>query len=141
MEKEEIYAKLEEMAIAAAGKSYSPYSGFRVGAALLAEDGRIFQGCNIENASYGVTICAERTALFKAVSEGAKKFRAIAITGGPEGVGLASPCGICRQALAEFCGPELEILLVTGPGRRERHTLGELLPAAFGAGMMESQGK
>ncbi len=133
------YEELARKAIEAAGMSYSPYSKFRVGAALLSEDGRIFTGCNIENASYGATVCAERTAFFKAVSEGVRRFSAIAITGGTDGVGLAAPCGVCRQVMAEFCGPEFKILLVTGKNRWETHTLGGLLPLAFGADMMEKK--
>ena len=121
------YGELARKAIEAAGMSYSPYSKFRVGAALLSEDGRIFTGCNIENAS------------FKAVSEGVRRFSAIAITGGTDGVGLAAPCGVCRQVMAEFCGPEFKILLVTGKNRWETHTLGGLLPLAFGAAMMEKK--
>ena len=139
MKKREIYQKLASAAAEVAKRSYSPYSGFRVGAALLAEDGRIFTGCNVENAAYGETVCAERTAFLKAVSEGTRGFAAIAVTGGPEGVGMAAPCGSCRQVMAEFCGPEFEILLVTGNDSWEVHTLEELLPLSFGAAMMKGK--
>ena len=132
MEEKELYDLLAAEAIRAAENSYSPYSRFRVGAALLTEDGNIYRGCNIENASYPVTLCAERTALCKAVSEGERKFRALAVTGGPAGKGPASPCGMCRQALREFCGPDFAILLVEDLNKYEIHTLGELLPRAFG---------
>lgn len=127
--------ELVEKALEARRFSYAPYSDFRVGAALLAKDGRIFTGCNVENASYGVTNCAERTAVFKAVSEGARDFAAIAIVGGlgealPEGI--AAPCGVCRQALAEFCEPD-DFLVLLGKGDLtwEEHTLLELLPLSF----------
>ena len=87
--------------------SYAPYSGFRVGAALLAQNGRVYTGCNIENAAYGPSNCAERTAFFKAVSEGVRQFRAICVVGGPEGRldAYTPPCGVCRQVMMEFCQP------------------------------------
>ena len=114
----------------AARLAYAPYSRFKVGAALLAEDGRVFTGCNVENASYGLTNCAERTAVFKAVSEGARRFTALAIAGG-EGE-AAMPCGACRQVLAEFCPPEMPVRCVTLDGKSVRDfTLGELLPGVF----------
>ena len=131
-EKEEKRRMLAAAAIDAARKSYSPYSGFRVGAALLTEEGRIFTGCNIENAAYTPTICAERTAIFKAVSEGYRNFSAIAITGGKDGIGLAAPCGVCRQVMMEFCRGDFEILLVSGEDSFEIHSLEELLPLGFG---------
>lgn len=122
--------KLAEAAREAAARAYAPYSNFKVGAALLAEDGRVFTGCNVENASYGLTNCAERTALFKAVSEGVTRFRALAIAGG--GDAPATPCGACRQALAEFCQPDMPIRCVTLDGAKALDfTLGELLPGAF----------
>ena len=93
---------------AAAARAYAPYSKYRVGAALLADDGTVFAGCNVENASYGLTNCAERTALFKAVSEGRRSFRALAIVGGTAKA-PALPCGACRQALAEFCAPDMPV--------------------------------
>ena len=102
------WAALAAAARAAAARAYAPYSNYRVGAALLAADGTVFTGCNVENASYGLTNCAERTALFKAVSEGRRAFRAIAIAGGTAKA-PALPCGACRQALAEFCGPEMPV--------------------------------
>ena len=126
---------LVEKALEARRFSYVPYSGFRVGAALLAKDGRIITGCNIENASYTPTNCAERTAVFKAVSEGILDFEAIAIAGGPglEPPGdFAPPCGVCRQALAEFCDLETFRVYLAAPGGGvEETTLGALLPRAF----------
>ena len=118
--------------------SYSPYSHFKVGAALLAKDGRVFQGCNIENASYGVSNCAERTALFKAVSEGVREFTAIAIK---EEKTMAWPCGICRQALNEFA-PDLRVIVACGDERDEA-PLYDLLPHSFGpnSGMLGILGK
>ena len=118
--------------------SYSPYSHFRVGAALLAKDGRVFQGCNIENASYGVSNCAERTALFKAVSEGVREFTAIAIATEKS---MAWPCGICRQALNEFA-PNLRVIVACGDERDEA-PLSDLLPHSFGpnSGMLDILGK
>ena len=104
----ELEQKLMRTAIEYRKRSYSPYSGFQVGAALLSADGEIFGGCNIESASFSPTNCAERTALFKAVSEGVKEFTAIAVVGGKaEGeLEFCSPCGVCRQALVEFCNPK-----------------------------------
>lgn len=115
-------------------RSYSPYSGFQVGAALLSSDGEIFGGCNVENAAFGPTNCAERTALFKAVSEGKRDFTAIAIVGGKaEGeLEFCSPCGVCRQALVEFCNPkEFVVYLGTGPNDYKGYLLEELLPYSF----------
>ena len=116
---------------AAARRAYAPYSHYAVGAALLAEDGAVFSGCNVENASYGLTNCAERTALFKAVSEGRRRFRALAIAGGPP-KDPAVPCGACRQALAEFCPPDLPVAVA--PLRRGApvvRALAEYLPHSF----------
>lgn len=123
---------LRESAVRAMEKSYSPYSEFRVGAALLGGSGRIYTGCNIENAAYSPTVCAERTAFAKAVSEGEREFRMIAIAGGKDGhiEGLCPPCGVCRQVMAEFCQPECEIILAM-PDGYEIHTLGEMLPFGF----------
>ncbi|HIV25065.1 MAG TPA: cytidine deaminase [Candidatus Scatomonas pullistercoris] len=132
MEEKELYDRLSREAVRAAEFSYSPYSHFRVGAALLAGNGKIYTGCNVENASYPVGICAERTALCKAVSEGERRFRALAVTGGREGRGMAAPCGMCRQALREFCGPDFIILLVEDVNKYEIRTLGQLLPDSFG---------
>ena len=122
--------KLAGMAIEASAKAYAPYSKFKVGAALLAEDGRIFTGCNVENASYGLTNCAERTAVFKGVSEGATRFTVLAVAGG-EGE-VAMPCGACRQVLAEFLPPEAPVRCVTLDGAVVRDfTVGALLPGTF----------
>jgi len=117
-------------ALTAATHAYCPYSCFTVGAALLAEDGRIFTGANVENASYGLTICAERTALFAAVNAGVHRFRALAVTAGKNAP--ATPCGACRQVLAEFCDNLMPVFCATRAGDRvEQTTLGELLPEAF----------
>ncbi len=124
---------LVEIACDARGKAYSPYSGFCVGAALLCENGKIYEGANIENMSYGGTNCAERTAFFKAVYDGERSFRAIAIVGsrrGEEISALCAPCGICRQVMSEFCGKDLEILLYDGK-EIKTYTLGDLLPESF----------
>lgn len=126
-----------ELAAAQLARSYAPYSGFKVGAALLTEDGRFYTGCNIENAAYTPTNCAERTAFFKAVSEGERKFRAICIVGGKDGIptGYAAPCGVCRQVMMEFCDPEtFQIILATSVEQYEVFTLRELLPLGFGPG-------
>lgn len=116
--------------------SYAPYSGYRVGAALLAKNGRIFTGCNIENAAYGPSMCAERTAFFKAVSEGVREFDAICIVGGKEGEapgGYCAPCGSCRQVMREFCDPaSFRIILAAEPGDYGVFTLQDLLPQSFG---------
>lgn len=113
-------------------KAYSPYSGFCVGAALLTTDGELFCGCNVENVSFSVTCCAERSALFAAVSSGKRSFSAIAIAGGHKGKisSTCPPCGVCRQALSEFCNKDFRILLATDDGYEE-HTLAELLPLNF----------
>jgi cytidine deaminase len=121
---------LSRAAIEASQRAYAPYSKFKVGAALLAEDGRVFTGCNVENASYGLTNCAERTAVFKAVSEGATHFKAIAIAGGVGDV--AMPCGACRQVLAEFCPPDAPVRCVSLDGAITKDfTVGGLLPGVF----------
>ena len=119
--------RLLAAARAAQAQAYAPYSEYRVGAALEAEDGTQFSGCNVENASYGLTICAERTALGAAVSAGARRFRRLVVVSDSDPP--ASPCGACRQVLAEF-GLNLEVRAV-GPGREMRWTLAELLPDAF----------
>lgn len=120
-------------AIKARDKAYTPYSGFKVGAALLCEDGSVYHGCNIENAAYSPTVCAERVAVFKAVSDGKRAFRAIAVVGGKEKAGFVTPCGVCRQVLTEFCGRDFLVLLVQdGDGNYTETTLGALLPYAFG---------
>ena len=120
--------------------SYVPYSHFHVGAALLCEDGTVYGGCNIENAAYTPTNCAERTAFFKAVSEGKRSFLAIAIAGGPEGaekLDYCPPCGVCRQVMREFCGAYFEILLAISPTECRTYTLQELLPESFGPDNLE----
>ena len=119
---------LFQAACAARTHAYAPYSGFRVGAALLCEDGRIFTGCNVENAAYPLCTCAERTALCAAVSQGARRFLAIAIAGGTDEdcTQPCAPCGGCRQNLADFCGADFPVLLSDGI-----HPLGELLPGVF----------
>lgn len=114
--------------------AYSPYSGFAVGAALLGESGKVYTGCNVENVSFGATNCAERTAFFKAVSEGETAFCAIAIAGGKAGTSPASicpPCGICRQVMAEFCAEDFPVLLLKNPQEMTETTLSALLPGAF----------
>lgn len=130
---------LIESALQAREASYSPYSNYRVGAAILTSKGGIYSGCNIENASYGGTICAERCTAFKAVSEGHTKFLAIAIVGGPaceskhELTGYADPCGMCRQVLREFCQPsELQVIVAKSTTDYRICTLEDLLPYSFG---------
>lgn len=126
----EMIQKLTLTAIAAKDAAYVPYSHFRVGAALLTKDGNIYSGCNIENAAYTPTNCAERTAFFKAVSEGAREFEAIAITGDAED--YLYPCGVCRQVMAEFCNPDtFQILLVKNENEIKTFLLKELLPGGF----------
>ncbi|EJS67016.1 MULTISPECIES: cytidine deaminase [Bacillus cereus group] len=110
-------------------KAYIPYSKFPVGAALVTKEGKIYTGCNIENASYGLCNCAERTAIFKAVSEGEREFSYLVITG--ETDGPISPCGACRQVIAEFCDPEMPVLLTNVKGDEKEVTVGQLLPGAF----------
>ena len=124
--------KLIELAKEAMTYAYAPYSGYHVGAALLCADGRVYTGCNIENAAYGPTNCAERTAIFKAVSEGCRDFTAIAVCGGKDGniTGAFPPCGVCRQVLQEFA-PELEVILVNCKGETKELTLRDLLPYSF----------
>ena len=132
MDKAELYRSLMDSAVAARAFSYSPYSGYRVGAALLGKSGRVYTGCNVENAGYTPTNCAERTALFKAVSEGEREFSAIAVVGGSGDTidPACTPCGVCRQVLAEFCEPDLPVIMGTPEAIRVM-TLGELLPFAF----------
>ena len=127
--------KLVELAKEAMTHAYAPYSGFYVGAALLCADGSVYQGCNIENASYGVTNCAERTALFRAVYDGHREFTAIAVCGGKGGTitSLCPPCGVCRQALGEFCGEDFLFYLIGPEGTYLTKTMEELLPGSFGA--------
>lgn len=132
--------QLIRAAFAARRFAYTPYSHFKVGAALLARNGQVFTGCNIESASYSPTNCAERTALFKAVSEGVTEFSAIAIVGSREGEVnriVTSPCGVCRQALFEFGGPELTVIMARSKEDYLETTLGELLPYGFGPKNLE----
>jgi cytidine deaminase len=132
------YDELVQKAIEMTKMSYVPYSHFHVGAALLDKNGKIWTGCNIENATYGATNCAERTAIFKAVSEGVRDFEAIAIVGGPEDADgspvleeFCPPCGICRQVLSEFCSKDFKIILANKKGEQKLFTLAELLPESF----------
>ena len=124
--------KLREMAIDAMAGAYAPYSDYKVGAALLCADGTVYTGCNIENASYTPTVCAERTAFFKAITEGHRAFSAIAICGGKDGVitGLFPPCGVCRQVMREFCEDDFQVYMITPEGYETR-TLAQLLPDSF----------
>lgn len=122
-------------AIKAMERAYVPYSGFKVGAALLTESGEIYEGCNIENAAYTPSNCAERTAFFKAVSEGERKFSAICIVGGKDGVltGYTAPCGVCRQVMMEFCDPEtFRVILAVNEDDYKEFFLKDLLPMGFG---------
>ena len=133
---ENLVPKLIETAINQLKYSYAPYSGFKVGAALLTKEGDIYTGCNIENASYTPTNCAERTAFFKAVSEGKKDFDAIAIVGGKDGklTSYTAPCGVCRQVMMEFCNPkEFKIIVGVSKDDYKIYTLEELLPLGFGS--------
>lgn len=125
--------ELVSLAKKAAEKAYAPYSHFTVGAALLASSGKVYLGCNVENSSYGATNCAERTAFFKAVSEGERDFEMIALVGGKEGNfdSFCTPCGTCRQVMAEFCGEDFKIILGRNDGEVKVYTLKEILPLAF----------
>jgi len=126
--------KLVELAKEAMQHAYVPYSGYKVGAALLCADGTVYQGCNIENAAYGPTNCAERTAFFKAVYDGHREFTAIAVCGGKDGIitGAFPPCGVCRQVMREFCDDDFLIYMV-GEDGYEKRTLAEILPFSFSA--------
>ena len=128
--------QLISLAKEAMTRAYSPYSGFKVGAALLCGDGTVYQGCNIENAAFSPTVCAERTAIFKAVSDGRRDFAAIAVCGGKDGVitGYFPPCGVCRQVMAEFCGGDFPVYLAGPDGAWQLKRLAELLPLGFSAG-------
>ncbi len=132
---QKLIEEMIDLAIAQLKYSYTPYSGFKVGAALLTAEGKFYTGCNIENAAYSPTNCAERTAFFKAVSEGERDFRAICIVGGKDGVltEYAAPCGVCRQVMMEFCNPDtFQIILATGKEQYEVFTLRGFLPLGFG---------
>lgn len=126
--------ELSRRALDAMNKSYSPYSGFTVGAALLTKSGKVYTGANIENASFTPTVCAERVAIFSAVHEGEREFEAIAVCGGKAGnvQSICAPCGVCRQVMSEFCTHDFRVLLVKdAEGNCEETTLGELLPYSF----------
>lgn len=128
--------KLILQALGARTKAYCPYSGFAVGAALLSKQGRVYPGCNVENSSYGGTVCAERIAFFRAVQEGERDFKAIAIVGGLKEKKIedyAFPCGICRQVMSEFCEKDFLIIVAKSLEDYKTYTLGELLPHGFGA--------
>ena len=127
--------ELAVLAVEAMGRAYAPYSGYQVGAALLCADGTVYQGCNIENASYSPTVCAERTAFFKAVYDGHRDFAAIAVCGGKDGVitGAFPPCGVCRQVMREFCGDDFLIYMITPEGGNAPVMTPSLLPRSFSA--------
>ena len=129
--------KLCELAKEAMQRAYAPYSGCKVGAALLCKDGSIYQGCNIENAAFGPTNCAERTAFFKAIYDGQRDFAAIAVCGGKDGVitGAFPPCGVCRQVMREFCDTDFMIYMINADGY-ETVTLAQLLPYSFSSADM-----
>lgn len=138
MDKKQI-EQLIDIAIGQLKFAYTPYSNFKVGAALLTQDGKVYTGCNIESASYTPTNCAERTAFFKAVSEGERKFKAICIVGGKDGIltEYAPPCGVCRQVMMEFCDPDsFQIILAVSKEKYDVYTLKELLPLGFGPANM-----
>ena len=130
--------ELMKLAVEAREMAYAPYSHFRVGAALLAKSGKVYRGCNVENAAYSPTNCAERTALFKAVSEGEREFTAIAIVGGMDETiaDFCAPCGVCRQVLAEFCDKDFRLIL-GNPDNVKAYSFEEILPFAFGKGDLE----
>ena len=130
--------QLMQLAVEARKMSYAPYSDFHVGAALLGKSGKVYLGCNVENAAYSPTNCAERTAVFKAVSEGEKEFIAIAIVGGKgdELAEFCAPCGVCRQVLAEFCDKDFRLVL-GNPDNIKVYTFAEILPLSFGKNDLE----
>jgi len=134
-------AELIEEAKKAREHAYAPYSHHSVGAALVTKSGKIYHGCNIENAAYGPTNCAERTAFFKAIYDGEREFEKIAIAGGPEGTDgdeMCAPCGVCRQVMMEFCDPHVfKIILANGKDCQIELTLEELFPYGFGPGNLE----
>lgn len=140
MQAEYLAEDLIDAALEARAFAYTPYSHYAVGAALLAADGSVYCGCNIENSSYGATSCAERTAFFKAVSEGQRDFVAIAIVGGREGqepARYAHPCGICRQVMQEFCNRNFRIYVGKSREDYREYTLDEILPFGFGGDSMQ----
>ncbi len=125
--------KLCDLARKAMGCAYAPYSRYTVGAALLTKSGKVYLGGNVENAAFSPTVCAERTAFVKAVSEGEREFAMLAVAGGKEQKisGACFPCGVCRQVISEFCAPDFAVLVVTGEDTFERYTLSDLLPHGF----------
>lgn len=130
----DVWEALAEQALEARERAYAPYSHYAVGAALLTAQGAVYPGCNIENASFGATNCAERTAFFAAVSRGEREFAAIAIAGGPEGKepeDYVSPCGICRQVMQEFSRGDFRVVLVKSRTEYKVFSLKEMLPFAF----------
>ncbi len=131
--------QLMEQAKEAMLHAYAPYSGYKVGAALLCKDGSVYLGCNLENAAFSPTVCAERTAFFKALYDGHREFAAIAICGGKEGVitKASPPCGVCRQVMAEFCKEDFLIYLTDETGQIATYKLSQLLPLGFSATSME----
>ena len=135
MTPEQLMAKAKE----AMTHAYAPYSGYKVGAALLCKDGSVYQGCNLENAAFSPTVCAERTAFFKALYDGHREFSAIAICGGKDGVitKASPPCGVCRQVMAEFCKEDFLIYLTDATGEITTYALSQLLPLGFSATSME----
>ena len=128
--------ELARMAVEAMGRAYAPYSGYQVGAALLTADGRVYQGCNIENASFTPTVCAERSAFFKAIYDGVRDFQAIAVVGGKGGnvTGFFPPCGVCRQVMREFCRDDFKVYLLGRDNEIQSLTLKDILPYSFSAG-------
>ncbi len=131
----ELEEKLVQAALEARENAYAPYSHYLVGAALLGAGGEIVTGCNVENSSYGATCCAERTAVFRAVSQGERSFLGLAVAGGLEGCApqdYAFPCGVCRQVLSEFCGPDFPVIVAKSVSDYQVFSLGELLPDSFG---------
>lgn len=131
--------ELVKLAFSAMQMAYAPYSGYKVGAALLAKSGKVYSGCNIESASYSPTNCAERTAFFKAISEGEREFSKIAIVGGKDGVVTSPfmPCGVCRQVMAEFCDDDFEIIVADSSDSFKEFKLPELLPFGFSKNNIE----
>lgn len=124
---------LIKKALAVMANAYAPYSGYKVGAALLSSNGNVYLGCNVENAAFGPTNCAERSAFFSAVSAGEREFRSIAVVGGKDGKvkDYFYPCGVCRQVMAEFCNEDFEVIVAKDDDNYRVHTLGELLPSGF----------
>ena len=133
LEKGQMAERLVRSAYDAMRRAYAPYSHFTVGAALLGRNGKIYLGCNVENAAYSPTCCAERNAFFYAVADGCRKFEAIAVVGGPDGnvTDFCPPCGVCRQVMSEFCGPEFMVILAKNSSERKVFLLKELLPESF----------